>query len=74
MDHNFRHQDELEKLRHSAQMDKNNLTTSLASIEEQNRHLTSKLQVGALRMQAGTIFGVRQNYQFARIASFFISM
>lgn len=38
-------QDELEKLRHSTQMEKNNLTASLASIEEQNRHLNSKLQI-----------------------------
>ncbi|XP_031622115.1 golgin subfamily A member 1 [Contarinia nasturtii] len=38
-------QDELEKLRHSAQMGKNSLTATLASVEEQNRHLASKLQI-----------------------------
>ncbi|XP_055316783.1 golgin subfamily A member 1 [Sitodiplosis mosellana] len=38
-------QDELEKLRHSAQMEKNSLTATLASMEEHNRHLTSKLQI-----------------------------
>lgn len=32
-------------MRHSAQLEKNNLTASLASVEEQNRHLASKLQV-----------------------------
>lgn len=35
----------MEKVRHSAQLEKNNLLASLASIEEQNRHLTSKLQI-----------------------------
>lgn len=49
-------QDELEKLRHSAQMEKNNLTASLASIEEQNRHLKSKLQV---RMRCDNL-GIKQ--------------
>lgn len=38
-------QDELERVRHSAHVEKNNLLSSLANAEEQNRHLKSKLQV-----------------------------
>lgn len=38
-------QDELERLRHSSQLEKNNLTTTLAAIEEENRHLKSRLEI-----------------------------
>ncbi|XP_037916390.1 golgin subfamily A member 1 isoform X2 [Hermetia illucens] len=37
--------DELERFRHSAQLEKNNLTTTLAAVEEENRHLKSRLQI-----------------------------
>ncbi|XP_023296937.2 golgin subfamily A member 1 [Lucilia cuprina] len=37
--------DELQQLRHSSQQDKNNLTTTLAAIEEENRHLKMRLQI-----------------------------
>ncbi|XP_036333396.1 golgin subfamily A member 1 [Rhagoletis pomonella] len=38
-------QDELERLRHSSQLGKNNLTTTLAAVEEENRHLKMRLQI-----------------------------
>ncbi|KAJ6645576.1 Golgin subfamily A member 1 [Pseudolycoriella hygida] len=38
-------EDELEKLRHSSQVEANNYKTSLACLEEENRHLLSKLNV-----------------------------
>ncbi|XP_011180456.1 golgin subfamily A member 1 isoform X2 [Zeugodacus cucurbitae] len=38
-------QDELERLRHSSQLGKNNLTTTLAAMEEDNRHLKMRLQI-----------------------------
>lgn len=38
-------QDELQQLRHSSQQDKNHLTTNLAAIEEENRHLKMRLQI-----------------------------
>ncbi|XP_055855061.1 golgin subfamily A member 1 [Episyrphus balteatus] len=38
-------QDELERFRHSAQLGKNNLTTTLAAVEEENRHLKVRLQI-----------------------------
>lgn len=38
-------QDELERLRHSSQLEKNNLTTTLAAVEEENRHLKSRLEI-----------------------------
>ncbi|XP_013117258.1 golgin subfamily A member 1 [Stomoxys calcitrans] len=37
--------DELQQLRHSSQQEKNNLTTTLAAIEEENRHLKMRLQI-----------------------------
>lgn len=38
-------QDELERYRYMAHIEKNNLLSNLANVEEQNRHLQSKLQV-----------------------------
>ena len=38
-------QDELENLRHSSQIEKNNLSSTLAVMEEENRHLKSRIQV-----------------------------
>lgn len=35
----------MERFRHSAQLEKNNLTTTLAAVEEENRHLKSRLQI-----------------------------
>lgn len=32
-------------MRHSSQLDKNNLTTTLAAVEEENRHLKTRLQI-----------------------------
>ncbi|XP_055384573.1 golgin subfamily A member 1 [Condylostylus longicornis] len=37
--------DELERLRHASQLDKNNLTTTLAAVDEENRHLKMRLQI-----------------------------
>ncbi|GAB0087684.1 golgin subfamily A member 1 [Sergentomyia squamirostris] len=37
--------DELERLRHSTQLEKNNLTTTLAAVEEENRHLKSRIEI-----------------------------
>ncbi|XP_058119356.1 golgin subfamily A member 1 [Anopheles ziemanni] len=38
-------QDELENLRHSSQCERNNLMSTLAAVEETNRHLKSRIQV-----------------------------
>ncbi|XP_055609734.1 trichohyalin [Uranotaenia lowii] len=38
-------QDDLEILRHSSTIEKNNLRSTLAAIEEENRHLKSRIQV-----------------------------
>ncbi|XP_037033320.1 golgin subfamily A member 1 isoform X2 [Bradysia coprophila] len=38
-------EDELERLRHASQMETNNYKTNMACLEEQNRHLLSKLNV-----------------------------
>lgn len=38
-------QDELERLRHASQVETNNYKTNIACLEEQNRHLLSKLNV-----------------------------
>ncbi|XP_055706211.1 golgin subfamily A member 1 [Phlebotomus papatasi] len=37
--------DEVERLRHSTQLEKNNLTTTLAAVEEENRHLKSRIEI-----------------------------
>ncbi|XP_059608548.1 golgin subfamily A member 1 [Phlebotomus argentipes] len=37
--------DELERFRHSTQLEKNNLTTTLAAVEEENRHLKSRIEI-----------------------------
>lgn len=38
-------QDELENIRHSTSIEKNNLRSTLATVEEENRHLKSRIQV-----------------------------
>ncbi|XP_065076077.1 golgin subfamily A member 1 [Ochlerotatus camptorhynchus] len=38
-------QDELENIRHSTSIEKNNLRSTLAAVEEENRHLKSRIQV-----------------------------
>ncbi|XP_062554418.1 golgin subfamily A member 1 [Armigeres subalbatus] len=38
-------QDELENIRHSTSIEKNNLRSNLATVEEENRHLKSRIQV-----------------------------
>lgn len=38
-------QDELEHFRHASQLDKNNLTTTMAAMKEENEHLKMRLQI-----------------------------
>ncbi|XP_037949598.1 golgin subfamily A member 1 isoform X2 [Teleopsis dalmanni] len=38
-------QDELEQLRHSSEIGKNNMTTTLAAVEEENHHLKMRLRI-----------------------------
>ncbi|XP_058979649.1 golgin subfamily A member 1 [Musca domestica] len=56
--------DELQQLMHSSQQEKNNLTITLAAIEEENRHLKMRLQiVEQTRLEALGTFGTDEKLQ-----------
>ncbi|XP_067627629.1 golgin subfamily A member 1 [Eurosta solidaginis] len=60
-------QDELERLRHSSQLGKNNLTTTLAAVEEENRHLKMRLQImEKARLDAINSFSADEKMQALR--------